>query len=180
MKLGYFTLTDNPPGYGDERQDPNQLIQDTLDQCVYAEELGFHSVWVPEHHFSLFGVLPFPSAFLCHVAARTERVKLAPGTVVLPLNHPVKIAEEFALLDVLSNGRAVLSAGRGYDLREYEAFGADFTVSQELFFEGMDIVKKGMDPRGLLSRRQALPDPRDFHHTPPRPAALPAHLRRLL
>ena len=142
MKLGYFTLTDNPPGYGDERQDPNELIRNTLEQCVYAEELGFHSVWVPEHHFGMFGVLPSPSAFLCHVAARTERVKLAPGTVVLPLNHPVRVAEEFALLDVLSNGRAVLSAGRGYDAREYEAFGADFTTSQEHFFEGMDIIKK--------------------------------------
>ena len=142
MKLGYFTLTDNPPGYGDERQDPNELTLNTLEQCIYAEELGFNSVWVPEHHFSMFGVLPSPAAFLCHVAARTERVKLGPGTVVLPLNHPVRVAEEFALLDLLSNGRAVLSAGRGYDDREYQAFGANFSDSQELFFEGMDIIKK--------------------------------------
>ena len=142
MKLGYFTLTDNPPGYGDERQDPNELTLNTLEQCIYAEELGFNSVWVPEHHFSMFGVLPSPAAFLCHVAARTERVKLGPGTVVLPLNHPVRVAEEFALLDLLSNGRAVLSSGRGYDDREYQAFGADFSSSQELFFEGMDIIKK--------------------------------------
>ena len=180
MKLGYFTLTDNPPGYGDERQDPNELIRNTLEQCVYAEELGFHSVWVPEHHFGMFGVLPSPSAFLCHVAARTERVKLAPGTVVLPLNHPVRVAEEFALLDVLSNGRAVLSAGRGYDAREYEAFGADFTTSQETFFEGMDIIKEGMDPRELLPRGQALPSAGSLHHPATRAAALPAHLRSLL
>ena len=58
MKLGYFTLTDNPPGYGDTRRDPNELINEVLDQCLYAEELGFNSAWVPEHHFSLFGVLP--------------------------------------------------------------------------------------------------------------------------
>ena len=142
MKLGCFTLTDNPPSYGEDQKEPNQLIKEIVEQCIYAEELGFTSVWVPEHHFSLFGVLPSPTAFLCYLAARTHKVKLAPATVVLPLNHPVRVAEEFALLDLLSDGRAVLSAGRGYDAREYTAFGADFQTSQDHFFEGMEIIKK--------------------------------------
>lgn len=55
MKIGYFTLTDNPVEYGDTRKDPNQMILDLAEQCVYAEELGFNSVWVPEHHFSALG-----------------------------------------------------------------------------------------------------------------------------
>ncbi len=142
MKLGYFSLTDNPPGYGDTRKDPNRLIEELLTECVYAEEIGLNSAWVPEHHFGLFGVLPSPPAFLSYVAAKTSKIKLAPATVVLPLNHPLRVAEDFALLDLLSQGRAVLSAGRGYDAREYAAFGVDFSDSLEIFFEGLDIVQK--------------------------------------
>ena len=77
MKIGYFTLTDNPKEYGDTRKDPNQMILDLEEQCIYAEELGFHSVWVPEHHFSALGVLPSPAIFLASVAAKTKRIKLS-------------------------------------------------------------------------------------------------------
>jgi len=142
MKLGYFTLTDNPPAYGDSRKDPSRLLEEVMDQCVHAEEVGLNSVWVPEHHFGLFGVLPSAPVFLANVAARTKRVKLAPATVLLPVQHPIRVAEEFALLDLLSNGRAMLSAGRGYDAREYAAFGVDFAQSQEIFFEGLEVIKK--------------------------------------
>ena len=142
MKLGYFTLTDNPPAYGDSRKDPSRLLEEVMAQCLHAEEIGLNSVWVPEHHFGLFGVLPSAPVFLSNVAARTKRVKLGPATVLLPVQHPLRVAEEFALLDLLSNGRAVLSVGRGYDAREYAAFGVDFAQSQEIFFEGLDIIKK--------------------------------------
>lgn len=142
MKLGYFTLTDNPPGYGETRKDPNRLVEEVLAECIYAEEIGLNSAWVPEHHFGLFGVLPSPPTFLAYVAAKTSRIKLAPATVVLPLNHPLRVAEDFALLDLLSQGRAVLSVGRGYDVREYTAFGVDFSQSLEIFFEGLDVVRK--------------------------------------
>ncbi|MGJ9386243.1 LLM class flavin-dependent oxidoreductase, partial [Salipaludibacillus sp. CF4.18] len=142
MKFGYFTLTDNPPVYGNERKDSNQMITDLVDQCVYAEELGFNSVWVPEHHFSALGVLPSPSVFLSHVAAKTSKIQLAPATVLLPANHPIRMAEEYALLDLLSNGRAIFSAGRGYDKREYDVFEVDFNDSRDIFFEQLDIIKK--------------------------------------
>lgn len=141
MKFGYFTLTDNPPGYGDTQRDPNQVITNLVEQAVYAEDLGFHSVWVPEHHFGLFGVLPSPSMLLAHVAGRTSRIQLAPATVLLPTNHPLRMAEEYALLDVLSNGRSLFSAGRGYDKREYDAFEVNFNDSREIFFEQLDIIK---------------------------------------
>ena len=84
MKIGYFTLTDNPIEYGDTRKDPNQMVLDLAEQCIYAEDLGFHSVWVPEHHFSALGILPSPAILLTHVAAKTKRIKLAPATVLLP------------------------------------------------------------------------------------------------
>ncbi|MGX9134325.1 LLM class flavin-dependent oxidoreductase [Rummeliibacillus sp. JY-2-4R] len=142
MKIGYFTLTDNPIEYGDTRKDPNQMILDLQEQCIYAEDLGFNSVWVPEHHFSALGVLPSPSMFLASVASKTKKIKLAPATVLLPTSHPIRMAEEYALLDLLSNGRAIFSAGRGYDKREYDVFGVDFTKSREIFFEELDIIQK--------------------------------------
>src|SRR6266700_1530315 len=117
MKFGYFTLTDNSPGYGAQRRDPNQLLLEVADECVEAEAMGYNSAWVPEHHFARFGVLPSPAMFLAHVAARTKRIKLGPATVVLPLNHPLRVVEEFNLLDVLSHGRPGLRRGRVRALR---------------------------------------------------------------
>lgn len=140
MKFGYFTLTDNPPSYGAHRRDPSQIIRDVMEECVEAEAMGYHSVWVPEHHFGLFGVLPAPVVFLAQVAARTKTIKLGVATVLLPCNHPLRPVEEFNVLDVLSAGRAVFSAGRGYDEREYVAFGAPFASSRELFDEQMEYV----------------------------------------
>jgi alkanesulfonate monooxygenase SsuD/methylene tetrahydromethanopterin reductase-like flavin-dependent oxidoreductase (luciferase family) len=141
LKFGYFTLTDNPVEYGSERKDSNQMVKDLAEQGVYAEELGFNSFWVPEHHLGVLGVLPSPSMLLAHVAAQTKRIRLAPATVLLPASHPLRVAEEYALLDVLSDGRAIFSAGRGYDKREYDAFGLDFNNSREIFFEELDIIK---------------------------------------
>lgn len=152
MKIGYFTLTDNPVEYGDTRKDPNQMVLDLAEQCVYAEDLGYNSVWVPEHHFSALGVLPSPAMLLSHVAAKTKRIKLAPGVVLLPASHPIKVAEEYALLDLLSNGRAIFSAGRGYDKREYDVFGIDFYKSREIFFEGLEIIQKAWK-QGKLSHQ---------------------------
>src|SRR2546425_1041354 len=140
MKFGYFTLTDNSPGYGAQRRDPNQLLLEVAEECVEAEAMGYNSAWVPEHHFARFGVLPSPAMVLAHVAARTKRIKLGPATVVLPLNHPLRVVEEFNLLDVLSHGRAVFSAGRGYDAGEYGPFGASFPDSRAVFDEQMEYM----------------------------------------
>src|SRR3989441_6008282 len=140
MKFGYFTLTDNSPGYGARRRDPNQFLREVVEECVEAEAMGYQSAWVPEHHFGRFGILPSPAIFLTHVAARTRTLKLGPATVVLPLNHPLRTVEEFNLLDLLSDGRAVFSAGRGYDAGEYGPFGASFPDSRAVFDEQMEYM----------------------------------------
>ena len=113
MKLGYFTLTDNPPAYGADRKDPSRLLEEVMAQCIQAEEIGLNSVWVPEHHFGLFGVLPSAPVFLANVAARTKRVKLGPATVLLPVQHPLRVAEESAMIDILSGGRVICGFVRG-------------------------------------------------------------------
>lgn len=144
MKFGYFTLTDNPPAYGDRRRDPSRFFHEVVEEGIFADEIGLNSVWLPEHHFGLFGCLGATSTALAYIAARTQHVELAPATVLLPCSHPVQVAEQFCTLDQLSGGRAVFSAGRGYDKREYDAFGVPFEESRERLDEGMLLVRKAM------------------------------------
>ena len=141
MKFGYFTLTDNPPPYGVRRRDANVLLKEVLAESIAAEQLGYNSAWMPEHHFGLFGCLPAPATFLAYVAAKTTRLELAAATIVLPCNNPLRVAEEWALLDLLSNGRTLFCAGRGYDRREYDAFEVPFEESRGRFDEEMEIVR---------------------------------------
>ena len=140
MKFGYFTLSDNH--YVDNRRGANQLVADILDEAIYAEEVGLHSAWIGEHHFSTLGVLSCPDLVLAHVAARTKKIRLAPAVSVLPLHHPIRVAEQWATLDLLSGGRVDFAAGRGYDRREYAPFHVSFEDNQSIFEEGMGIVRR--------------------------------------
>jgi alkanesulfonate monooxygenase SsuD/methylene tetrahydromethanopterin reductase-like flavin-dependent oxidoreductase (luciferase family) len=140
MKFGYFTLSDNH--YENNPRGANQFVADILDETVYADELGYHSAWIGEHHFNSLGVLSCPDLVLANAAARTKRIRLAPAVTVLPLHHPIRVAEQWATLDLLSNGRVDWAAGRGYDRREYEPFKVDFAANQAIFEEGMELVQR--------------------------------------
>ncbi|HUN38788.1 MAG TPA: LLM class flavin-dependent oxidoreductase [Acetobacteraceae bacterium] len=140
MQFGYFTLSDN--GYRDNRRSPNQLVTDIIDEAEYAEQLGFHSAWIGEHHFSTLGVLSCPDLALSYIAARTQRIRLAPAVTVLPLHHPIRVAEQWATLDLLSGGRVDFAAGRGYDRREYLPLGVSFENNQSIFEEGIEVVRR--------------------------------------
>ena len=139
MKFGYFTLSDNH--YEGNPRSANQFVADILDEAVYADELGYHSAWIGEHHFNALGVLSCPDLVLAALAARTKQIRLAPAVTVLPLHHPIRVAEQWATLDLLSNGRVDFAAGRGYDRREYEPFDVSFDDNQSIFDEGMELVR---------------------------------------
>ena len=145
MKFGYFTLSDNH--YADNPRAPNQLVSDIIDEALYAEQLGMHSAWIGEHHFGTLGVLSCPDLALAYIAARTERIRLAPAVTVLPLHHPIRVAEQWASLDLLSGGRVDFAAGRGYDRNEYRPLGVSFDDNQSIFEEGMEIVRRGRPRR---------------------------------
>jgi alkanesulfonate monooxygenase SsuD/methylene tetrahydromethanopterin reductase-like flavin-dependent oxidoreductase (luciferase family) len=140
MDFGYFTLSDNH--YERNDRSANRLVADILDEAVWAEEVGLHSAWIGEHHFSTLGVLSCPDIVLAHVAARTRRIRLAPAVTVLPLHHPIRVAEQWATLDLLSGGRVDFAAGRGYDRREYGPFKVSFEDNQAIFEEGMEVVRR--------------------------------------
>ena len=140
MKFGYFTLSDNH--YQGNTRSPNQLVADIAAEAIYADELGFHSAWVGEHHFSTLGVNSCPELLLTYVAAKTKRIRLAPAVTVLPLHHPIRVAEQWATLDLLSGGRVDFATGRGYDRREYGPFQGNFEENAAIFAEGLDIVHR--------------------------------------
>ena len=112
------------PSLGNERQ----VIRDCVEQALYAEAMGFDRVWAVEHHcLKWYAHMSAPEVFLTWVAARTERIRIGHGVVCMPFNynHPVRVAERAAMLDVLSNGRLDLGAGRGATLQEMSAMGVD-------------------------------------------------------
>src|SRR5262249_2807728 len=138
MEFGYFTLSDNR--YPDNPRTPEQFLKDIYAEALWAEQVGLHSAWIGEHHFNLLGVNASPRATLAQLAGATTRLRLAPAVTLLPVHHPLHVAEEWATLDLLSGGRVDFAAGRGYDRKEYEPFGASFEESAELFAEGLEIV----------------------------------------
>jgi len=140
MEFGYFTLSDNH--YRDNPRNANQFVADITAEALYADQIGMHSAWIGEHHFNSLGVLSCPDLVLAYIAARTKHIRLAPAVTVLPLHHPIRVAEQWASIDLLSNGRVDFAAGRGYDKREYLPFHVSFEDNQSIFEEGLEVVRR--------------------------------------
>ncbi|WP_084959079.1 LLM class flavin-dependent oxidoreductase [Thermoactinospora rubra] len=111
-----------------------------LELVELAEELGFDGVRLAEHHFRDYGVVPNLFTMLAHAAARTSRIRLGTGIVVLPLHNPVHVAEEAAMVDVLSGGRLDLGIGRGYQSYEFEGFAVDLAEARDRFNESLEMI----------------------------------------
>jgi alkanesulfonate monooxygenase SsuD/methylene tetrahydromethanopterin reductase-like flavin-dependent oxidoreductase (luciferase family) len=149
IEFGYFTLSDNH--YENNTRSPNQFVADIKAEALYADTLGMHSAWIGEHHFNSLGVLSCPDLVLAYIAARTKHIRLAPAVTVLPLHHPIRVAEQWATLDLLSNGRVDFAAGRGYDKREYLPFGVSFEDNQGIFEEGLELVRRLWEAEDRIS-----------------------------
>jgi alkanesulfonate monooxygenase SsuD/methylene tetrahydromethanopterin reductase-like flavin-dependent oxidoreductase (luciferase family) len=111
-----------------------------LEKCVVADEVGFDYVWASEHHFlEEYSHCSSSDTFLTAVAMRTERIRLATGIINLcpPINHPVRVAERLAMLDILSNGRLDVGTGRGSGSLEVNGFGVTNDVSKEMWAEAI-------------------------------------------
>lgn len=120
--LGLYFDFRNPEPW---RRDPAAYYGWHLDLIEEADRRGIGSIWVTEHHFVDDGYLPQPLTALAAIAARTRRARLGTSVIVAPLQHPMHIAEQAALVDVISDGRLELGLGAGYVVPEFEAFGAD-------------------------------------------------------
>lgn len=121
----------------------SQVYGETLEEIELADELGFDTAWVVEHHFMReYSHAGAPDVFLAAAAARTRRIRLGHAVVPLPYHHPVHVAERLATLDILSRGRVEFGFGRGFQPREYAAFGVDMADSRALVEESLAILKR--------------------------------------
>ncbi len=135
MKFGVFSLMQWP-----EDRSQSDVFRNELDQLCVAEEQGYHSAWLAEHHFSRYGIGPAIHLTAAHLAARTTKIRIGTAVTIVPFLHPLRIAEEIAVLDIMSDGRIDWGAGRGYQGHEFAGFGADISRSHDVFREQLEII----------------------------------------
>ena len=123
-----------------------QALRKVVDVCLYAEELGFRTFSMAEQHFSPYILNPDSLQFFSYLAAKTTRIRFASGIIVLPLHHPIQLAERVALLDVQSNGRFDLGCGRGHIRRAFEGMGIPMEEASERFDECLEIARLAWGP----------------------------------
>ncbi len=162
MKFGTMNLF---PLGGDKSD--QQVLEDVLEDAILADEMGFDSIWLAEHHFSSYGILGNPLIFAAAIAQRTKRIKIGTAVMVVPFYSPVRLAEDAALVDALSNGRLMLGMGRGYQPREFAGFGLDPQSSTDRYRETVDILKLALSQENFSYKGQYF-DIRDIT-TYPRP-----------
>ncbi len=129
----------------DNKMSDADVYRQELDLAASAEPNGFDSIWTPEHHFTDYMMTPNVPQFLAWVAGQTKRIKLGTMVTVLPWHDPVRVAENFILLDHLSQGRAILGIGRGLGRVEFDAFRADMSESRRRFTEYSEAILNGLE-----------------------------------
>ena len=122
----------------------------TLDHLANAETLGFDSVWVNEHHFHQYGgMMPSLPTMLAALSQRTSRVRLGTSVVLLPLHNPLVIAEQLAMVDLMSRGRLEFGVGRGFVAHDYEVLGVPYEDAQARLLESLEIILKAWEGRSF-------------------------------
>src|SRR5262245_28394557 len=117
------------------------FYREAVEEVVRAEELGFRSVWMEEHHSVVDHYWPSPITVLAGFATRTSRIVLGTDIIVAPFHHPVRLAEDWAMLDVMSGGRTVLGMAIGYKPDEFALYGAELERRGARFEEQLAIIK---------------------------------------
>lgn len=156
------------------RNDIRTVYERAFERIDVMESAGYDSVWLAEHHFTDYSVCPSVHMMGAHIAARTTKLRIGMGVSLAAFYHPLRLAEEIALLDVLSDGRVDWGAGRGFDAAEYRVFGVDRDMSYSLFRENVEIVKQAWLSESLTFNGQhwqfegveVLPKPVQQPHPP--------------
>ncbi|QII83702.1 LLM class flavin-dependent oxidoreductase [Bordetella hinzii] len=140
MEFGVFILAQQR-GY---HQSSKQVINNSIEQTVVAEQAGFDTAWYAEHHFNNYSLSPSPLMTVAHAAAKTQRIRLGTAVCILPLYHPARFLAEVGFVDTVSNGRLELGVGSGYQEFEFERFGVQIAESGAIFNEFLDVIPKGL------------------------------------
>ncbi len=146
MKCSLFTEIQCPEG-----SSPAARLEEFLDQAELADRLGFATYWVAEIHCQpRFSLLSAPYVVLGAAAQRTKRLRLGVAVNTLPVHHPVQLAEQAAMLDLISGGRMDFAAGGGHPhSRAYECFGADHKSTHEVMAESLEVIRRAWSDKAL-------------------------------
>ena len=166
MDFGTFLLLQSPSADA-----PDAIYRRGVEITQAAEELGFGNMWLAEHHFSTYGYLSRPVMYALHLASQTRRLRVGTAVIVVPLHHPLVIAEEIATADLLSGGRLDVGLGRGYQRYEFERLGHDLGESRARWEEAVDIILLALagTPFSYDGKYYKIPETTVF----PRPAQAP-------
>ena len=140
-----FDVTNYPGDPAPERYDTAigaEVLNNGLVEWEKAEQLGFDGVYLAEHHFTPYNLTPSPNVMLAALAQRTSRMRIGTMCNVLPFTQPLRVAEEFAMLDAISGGRIEVGLGRGADEQEFVRFGLKWSEARPMFMEGLELIKK--------------------------------------
>lgn len=141
MRVGYTTIFQG----GGDATDDQRVYSDELRLCDLAEPLGFEMIWATEHHFTSYTMCPDPVQFLSYMAGRTKDIELGSGAVILPWHDPVRVAEQVAVLDLMSNGRFIFGMGRGLGRFEFDGLRVPMDESRARFVESAEIVMRALE-----------------------------------
>jgi len=125
---------------GRESGSDADFIREEIDNLVMADELGFDSVWITEHHFTDYSMSNDPLQLLTYIAGKTRHVKLGTQCIIVPWHNPVRTAEAIVNLDIVSNGRAILGFGGGLAQHEFAGLGVDMAQSRERYNDGLEMI----------------------------------------
>jgi len=139
VKFGIFVFGDNHPELGRTNQ---KYYEEVLTMAEWAEELGFASFWLGEHHFYWYGTCVSPPMVIAALGQRTKKIRLGPAVSVLPFHHPLIVAEEYALADNLCGGRLNFAVGSGFSPVEFRTFGMSMEEARERYWESFDVILK--------------------------------------
>src|SRR5262249_12887190 len=141
MHVGMASVFQNPQQSRTDRD----VYRNELRLADFAEPLGFESVWGVEHHFTDYTMCPDVLQFLTYVAGRTQRAQLGSMVVLLPVPHPMRVAEEVSMLDNISDGRLILGLGRGAGKVEFDGFRLSMEESRQRFVESAQMLLEGLE-----------------------------------
>jgi luciferase family oxidoreductase group 1 len=142
MDIGTFLLMQSPSA-----RPSQEIYARGIEQAQAAETLGYRNTWLGEHHFSTYGLLSRPCQLATYIAAKTTKLRVGTAVIVVPLHHPLIIAEEIAMLDILSGGRLDIGLGRGYQRYEFERLGLKLDAGGRRWDESIDILLKSFEAR---------------------------------
>ena len=173
MKFALITHLPWPEGV-----DVRSVAEQTLTEVAHGEALGFHSAWFAEHHFSRYGIGSSALVFASAIAARTHKIRLGTAVLVPPLHNPIRLAEDTATLDLMSNGRLDVGFGRGAARYEFTPYGVDHSDTQARFQESVNMIQ-GMWTTPDYTHKGRYYSAHQANLVPPADAAAaPAHLHR--